>query len=199
MENSENVAPVEVLEQACVSTGAVFSQVGADQLDRTTPCAQWRVRELIDHIIGAVGFFGDLAEWGTSPAGRDWPAWSAAGASAVFDEEARRMVAAFSSPGAMTRIMGLPTGPSSGAEVIEVATGEIFVHGWDLARAVGQPLPPDPGVAAALLASGWPARCDQVRSGDPAPIAPARPVAATAPPLDRLLAHLGRDPNWLSD
>lgn len=197
MVSDEKVSPIAVLESACASTGAVLGRVRPDRLDGATPCSEWRVRDLIDHLVGAVTFFGDLAESGSSPEDEEWPVYSNGDFSALFNEQARRTVAAFAAPGAMTRIMALPTGPTPGAGVIEVATGEIFVHGWDLARAVGKPLPPgEDEVAAALLASGWPALCDQVRSGEALVIAPPVAVAATASPVDRLVAHLGRDPNW---
>jgi hypothetical protein len=73
----------------------------------------------------------------------------------------------------------------------------IFVHGWDLARATGQSLPEDPGVAAWLWGSSWPALSDEVRNEHPSIFAPEIPIAAERPTLDRLLGFLGRDPDWV--
>jgi uncharacterized protein (TIGR03086 family) len=192
---AEQVPQVKVLAQAFASADQVLADVSPAQLDEPTPCAAWRVRDLIDHLIGAAGFFADLAEYGSSPAGREWPSGGDGDFTASFGQQASRTVQAFSAPGAMERIMALPTGPTPGSGVIEVATGEMFVHGWDLARATGQQLA-DHGVAEALLASGWPARCAQVRAGEAPPFEPEITAVATVSPLDRLLAFLGRDPHW---
>ncbi|HXP57351.1 MAG TPA: TIGR03086 family metal-binding protein [Streptosporangiaceae bacterium] len=191
-----SIVSVATLERACASAGAVLAGVRQEQLDGTTPCGEWRVRDLVDHIAGAARFFGDLAEWGASPENQDGPVYSGGDFGASFREQAGRLVAGFSAPGAMERTMALPTGPAPGGQVIEVVTGEMFVHGWDLARATGHAEPADQAVAAALLASHWPALCEQVRPGPPPVFAPAVTVPATAAPADRLVALLGRDPHW---
>ena len=74
--------------------------------------------------------------------------------------------------------------------------GEIFVHGWDLAKSTGQKVPPDQGVADALLSSEWPSMCADVRNGDPSVFAPEIHVPREAPAIDRLVGFLGRDPSW---
>ncbi|MGD0193495.1 MAG: hypothetical protein ABSC35_01380 [Candidatus Dormibacteria bacterium] len=61
----------------------------------------------------------------------------------------------------------------------------------------GQSLPEDPGVAAWLWGSSWPALSDEVRNEHPSIFAPEIPIAAERPTLDRLLGFLGRDPNWV--
>jgi hypothetical protein len=77
-----------------------------------------------------------------------------------------------------------------------VATGEIYVHGWDLAKATSQAMPADKGVADALLFSDWPSMCAEVRGADPSVFAPEVHVAGGAPAIDRLAGLLGRDPGW---
>jgi uncharacterized protein (TIGR03086 family) len=96
----------------------------------------------------------------------------------------------------MERIMALPTGPAPGSRCIQVATGEIFIHGWDLARATGQPMPPGTDIADALLSSDWMQLCDEVRTGDPPVIAAKIDVRHDSPAIDRLAAFLGREPSW---
>lgn len=87
-------------------------------------------------------------------------------------------------------------GRAPGSRCIQVATAEIFVHGWDLARATGQLMPPDAGVADALLSSWWASLCAEVRQNDPPPVAPEIDVPRDAPALDRLTVFLGRNPGW---
>jgi uncharacterized protein (TIGR03086 family) len=176
----------------------MVGNVHRDQLEQPTPCSKWNVADLINHIVGATDFFGDLAEQGVSPDDREWPTYTDGDYVTLFAGKTRRLLEAFSTPGAMDRIMQLPTGPSPGSLVIQVATGEIFVHGWDLARATGQHMPADRGVAEALWASAWPALSAQVRDEHPSVFAPEVPVAGDRSDIDRLVGFLGRDPDWVS-
>ena len=187
---------VELLARACACTGGILANVTRDQLAHPTPCDDWLVHDLINHIVGATDFFADIAEPGSSAEGREWPDYSDGDFIATFGQQASRVVAAFSAPGAMERIMLLPTGPAHGSRCIQVATGEIFVHGWDLAQASGQAMPSDEGVAEALLSSDWLSLCAEVRNGDPSVFAPEIHVSPKAPAADRLAGFLGRDPNW---
>jgi uncharacterized protein (TIGR03086 family) len=191
-------SPLEILRDACRSTASIVDNVPREQLAAATPCSDRTVADLINHIIGATQFFGDLAESGSSPEDEEWPTYTEADYAKLFTDQANRLVDAFAAPGVMDRVMELPTGSSPGSLVIQVATGEIFVHGWDLARATGQPLPPGPGVAEALMASAWPALSDQVRTAHPSVFKPAIAVAADRPAVDRLVGFLGRDPDWTS-
>ena len=189
---------VKVLTRACSSTGSILDHVTPGQLALPTPCSNWPARELINHIVGATRFFADLAEWGSSPEGQDWPNYADADFAASFGEQSRRTVAAFSAPGTMERTMVTPAGPMPGWQCIQVATEEIFVHGWDLAQATGQAVP-DGGVADALLSSEWlMSLCDQVRHDGTAPYAAVIDVPSEAPAADRLAGFLGRDPSWSS-
>jgi uncharacterized protein (TIGR03086 family) len=68
---------------------------------------------------------------------------------------------------------------------------DILVHGWDLAKTIGQPAALDDTLAAHVLAFAEQA----ITPGFRAPrIGPAVPVAADAPLTDRLVAFLGRQP-----
>jgi uncharacterized protein (TIGR03086 family) len=191
-------SPLENLRWACESTRTIVGNVGRDELAKPTPCRDWTVADLINHIVGATQFFADLAASGASPDDEEWPTYTDGEYAAMFIEQTRRLLDGFSTPTAMERVMQLPTSPSPGSLVIQVATGEIFVHGWDLVRATNQQLPADPGVAEWLWASSWPALSDQVRNEHPSIFAPAIPIAAGRPTLDRLLGFLGRDPDWAS-
>jgi uncharacterized protein (TIGR03086 family) len=188
----------EILRRACESTGTIVDNVHRDQLDEATPCGKWNVADLINHIIGATEFFADLGEHGSSPEDAEWPTYTDGDYVTLFASQTRRLLDAFAAPGVMDRIMELPTGPSPGSLVIQVATGEIFVHGWDLGKAAGQPLPSDRRVAQALWASDWPGLSAAVRNEHPSVFAPEVPVAAERPVIDRLVAFLGRNPDWVS-
>ena len=73
---------------------------------------------------------------------------------------------------------------------------ELVVHGWDVARATGQPFSPERQVLdtayhfLGLVASPDAPAGPEVAFGRP------RPVAGDAPLLDRVVALAGRDPAW---
>jgi uncharacterized protein (TIGR03086 family) len=200
-----------LLARACASTRNVLAAVSEEQLAAPTPCSDWTVHDLIVHIVDGTNFWADLAESGEMPDYRSWPDYSGSDFAGDFEGHAARAVAGFAAPGMMDKPMMLPTGPAPGSLAVQVATGEIFVHGWDLATALrgtaaGEPATPssigrhvpamDDGVAAALLLSDWLVLCVQVRGADPAVFAPEiePPEGATA--VDRLAAFLGRDLAW---
>ena len=192
----------DLLTRACASTRSVLAGLTGAQLGQPTPCTEWSVHDLVGHIVGAADFFADLAELGESPEDREWPDYANGDLLAAFDRQAARATVAFAAPGAMDKVMALPTGPSPGSIAAQVATGEIFVHGWDLATAIaagsGRDLQAtlDNGVADALLLSDWMVLCVQARSADPTVFAPEIEPRQGASAANRLAAFLGRDPAW---
>src|SRR5580698_8763177 len=182
---------IKILTGAVASTHRVLQNVPPGALDGTTPCSEWNVADLINHIVGATTFFADLAE-GRDGAGGAADDVTSGDFRAAFDGEARRLVAAFSREGALDRVMMLPSGPDPGSVCIWVAAGEIFAHGWDLAAATGQDTALDPWTAGALLASPWIGLCEQVRRQPSPAIGPALEVPDGAAPADRLARFLGR-------
>jgi uncharacterized protein (TIGR03086 family) len=196
MTSDEQATQVELLTRAFAATSGTLERVTREQFALPTPCDDWQVRDLIEHIVGAAHFFTDVAELGYSPEEQEWPTESDGDFAAAFGRYARRAVVAFSAPGAMERAVALPSGPTTGARAIEVATGEMCVHGWDLAKAVGHVPAADEGVAEGLLASEWIALCAQVRDSDSPPFAPEVRVSREMAASDRLAGFLGRDPGW---
>lgn len=107
----------EPLEQAIATTRAVLTTVSKEQLGDATPCAQWKVSDLINHIVGGQYFFEAGAK-GEPPAAGETD-FSAGDFVAAFDEGAQRSVAAFRADGVMDKMLTLPFGhmpglPSSG-------------------------------------------------------------------------------------
>ena len=45
------------VEEAIASTRSILGNVTADQLDDPTPCASWKVRDVINHVVGAQHYF----------------------------------------------------------------------------------------------------------------------------------------------
>ena len=141
----------EVLQEAFAETEAVLSNVTPDRMDDPTPCASWKIRDLVNHVAGAPTYFAVTAETGTAPDSRETPDLAAGDYQATFEEGAQRAVAAFSAEGAMDKIMKLPFGDLPGAAFVNIASIDTFTHAWDLAKATGQSTDLNPRLAAQLL------------------------------------------------
>jgi uncharacterized protein (TIGR03086 family) len=179
------------LEQAIASTRGVLAGIQPDQLASSTPCASWKVSDVINHIVGGQFFFA-AAVRGESPSGTP-PDFAAGDYLAAFDEGSGACVAAFNADGAMERIVHLPFGDMPGAAFVGVAATDTFVHGWDLARATGQGTDLEPQLAAGLLAGIRPAIQDSFRGADgQAPFGPEQASPAGSSNADQLAAFLGR-------
>ena len=77
-----------------------------------------------------------------------------------------------------------------------VAMDEVLLHGWDLARATGQPYDVTDTDALAVLPVVTPEEGDPDGSTRDGLFGPVVPVPDTAPAFHRTLGLAGRDPDW---
>ena len=172
----------ELIALAAPPTLTVLREIRPDQLTAPTPCSEYDVQGLIGHLV----HWGPaLARAGRHSDGQAPPEPAA---------QIGQVVAAWSVPEAWqgTTTMGGPDelpAPMIGA----MAIGEIVVHGWDLARATGQPVAWDEDLLSFLHDEV--ARTAQL-GREMAAYGTEVPVPADAPLLDRLLGLTGRDPRW---
>ena len=182
---------VEPLEQAIRSTRSVLEGVDRGDLGRSTPCASWKVSDVVNHIVGGQFFFAAALN-GEQPSGEP-PDFSAGDFVADFDRGSAACVAAFSQDGAMERTIHLPFGDMPGAVFVGIASTDTFIHGWDVAKATGQDTDLEPQLAAALLAQVGPALPDSFRGPEgKAAFGPKQEAPEGASNADRLAAFLGR-------
>ncbi len=159
-----------------------------------TPCAAWSVRHLGNHLVGGnVSSVALLTEAETPDRSGDYLGhdWAEAQRSSV-----EALVSAFSQPGVMTRVYRAPAGEVPGAVLLNLRTVEHAVHGWDLAVATGQPVTALNAAAEAMYESSVAllGRLPDLMSRRPFD---ARvDVGSDRQPIDRLVALLGRDPDW---
>ncbi|MGH4024034.1 MAG: TIGR03086 family metal-binding protein [Pseudonocardiaceae bacterium] len=182
----------------------LLNGVTDDQLSASTPCEEYTVADLLEHISGFAIAFRNAATKTTGavdpPAGGASPD-TVSGAGLHPDWRSRiprqldDLVAAWRVPSAwegMTEAGGV-TLP---AEMMgRVALNELVLHGWDLARGTGQSFECDPTSAEACYELIQAATAP----GEGAPeglFGPAVEVASDAPLFDRVLGLGGRDPSW---
>jgi uncharacterized protein (TIGR03086 family) len=171
--------------------------IGPDQWTAPTPCPDWNVRQLLQHVTNGNVIFATIATGERAP-GPITPEeraidWLGADPGAGFRATGKVMHDAFMTPGFLYGRFETPVmGEQSGTTMVHMRMNELLVHGWDLARASGQPaaLPEDLAEGALRL---WQTRlADRPRQG--MPFDEPTPIAGDAPAIDRLAAFLGRKP-----
>ena len=184
----------ETLARAFATTRNVLNNVKVDQLDDPTPCESWKVKDLINHIVGGTYFFAASTSDDQPQGGENGEKdYTAADIVAAFDQGVAAAVAAFDTPGALEKLVTSPFGQMPGAAFMGVASTDTFTHAWDLARATGQDTDLDPELAAMLLAGAKVAIGDGSRGPDGlAPFGPEQPAPVAATEADKLAAFMGR-------
>jgi uncharacterized protein (TIGR03086 family) len=183
--------PVTLLEQIYDHTEGVLAQIGPDQYELPTPCTEWNVRELVNHVIGSVHFMASAVAGDAPPAG-DPPDFTGSKQPArEFRAAADRSLAVWRADGALDGMVHLGPVELPASAALGLNQLDVLTHSWDVAEAIGVDRSMDPPVAEAVLAASQMIISDEMR-GDR--FAPAVPIADDAPAHDRLAAFLGRQP-----
>lgn len=185
--------------RANAASVAVLGTPGATDLDLPTPCADWRLRDLLAHMTtqhhgfaaAARGNGADEESWRPRPLGED-PV--AAYAASVADVDAA-FEALTDADGLVLPEMGTRE-PFPAVQALSFHLVDGIVHAWDLTRTLDVTVDLD----AEVLDAGWQVAAtvpdDERRLAPESPFARAVPVADDAPVLDRIVAALGRSPSW---
>ena len=178
----------------------LVSNVTGAQHAAPTPCPQYQVADLLEHIGTMARAFTAAARKQTGPLTDQQPAGDAARLPADWRTripgDLVTLGEAWSAPDAWvgtTRIAGM----DSPADMVGVTVAdELVVHGWDLARATGQPYQPDPAAVGAARSFLDLFASPDAPAGDDVAFGPARPAPANASAVDQVLSLAGRDPSW---
>ena len=188
------------LGPAAMQLVGLVSRVPDAELGNPTPCPAYTLGDLIDHV-------GGLALAFTAAARKDGGRYAnmrASGDRARLGDDWRgriprdlaALAGAWRDPAAwdgMTRIAG----DDAPAAIIGLsAAGELVVHGWDLARASGQPYHCPPELLRAAHSFLVQFASPDLPAGPEVAFGPSQAVPADAPLLDQVLALAGRDPGW---
>ncbi|WP_241777594.1 TIGR03086 family metal-binding protein [Streptomyces sp. CT34] len=176
--------------------------VRPEQWSWPTPCTEWNVRQLVNHMTrgnlnyvsllhggGAVDFLRlrDTDALGSDPVG-------------AYALSVRECAQAFGETGALQRILDYPLGPVTGQQALAVRITDSTVHTWDLARAINVEDTLDGSLVAWIDE-----HLDEIYTGlteTPTALetthrffaAPEEVLARNASPQMRLLHRMGRTP-----
>jgi uncharacterized protein (TIGR03086 family) len=172
------------------ATGQVIDGIPDDRLDAPTPCTEWTVQQVIEHMTA------NARHYVTTLAGLDPLPVNASPASA-FHTTAAAMADVFTDDKLLETPIVTPGGvPRTGAQIMAIDFLDVFVHGWDIARAVGEDITLDDRLSRTgiEIAEQFPDTPDVRGPGG----AFALPVTAAedAPAGTRLIALLGRSSAW---
>jgi len=184
---------VQDLTAATTVVVTVLRAIPAHDWDRSTPCPDWTVRQLVHHLVVGTDRFATRLGRETTTTTTVPPA-DASGDELIRALEASTVefVDVIQQPGSLPKIIELPIGPVPGQSALDLRVTETITHGWDLSHALGRPFAFDPEAVERAIAfsatalESVPER--EVRFGTP------RPVAEGANAQDRLAALLGRQP-----
>ncbi|MFN8028302.1 MAG: TIGR03086 family metal-binding protein [Acidimicrobiia bacterium] len=184
---------MEALSRADAQFARVIGEVTVDDLDRPTPCEGWDVRALLNHVVGGnrmsvVALEGGsrddvLAVFGDDLLADDYLV--------AYQDSAADQLAAFEEDGALAGMVHHPIGEVPAAQLLQFRIGDLTLHSWDLARAIGADETVDPALAAYVLAALLPMG-DHIKEVGVFGEGPSGTVPDDAPDQQRLLDLAGR-------
>lgn len=172
---------LDLLAPCYRDTGDVLAAIPADRWDAPSPCAEWSVRQVADHLVDALDYFATTVSGTVSGT----PARRPADLLDAYRDATRRCLEAFGRPGALAADHPFADETQPGWVIANVSLSESLVHGWDLATGAGLPYTPAPAAVAAV--AGFAAGASR-----PDLFADPVPVPADAPQFVTLLGRLGR-------
>jgi uncharacterized protein (TIGR03086 family) len=181
------------LDRSRVEFRRVLAGVTHEHWELATPCDEWDVRALVNHVLGGNVRYTMLLH-GAPPdeiAATRSVDHIGDDALASFDTSAAEVTAAFEETGALERTVHHPAGDRSGLDLLWLRVAEWTIHAWDLARAIGaeERLPSD------LVEFVHAFMAPQVDAWRTAGVfAEAVPVPTDADLQSQLLALTGRTP-----
>ncbi len=184
-------AIIDRLARASAFTGDVIGGIPAGQWTAPTPCTDWSVRDVVNHLVGMNLVFVALFEESAMPA-READRLGADPAGA-YRRSAAALLAAAALPGVLERSQATPLGVATGADRLQWRIVDLLTHGWDLIQATGIAADPPDDVARQALTFAQAQLPGQPRAGR---FADPQPIRADAPAIDRLAAFTGRPVPW---
>ena len=177
--------------QVCRTFGDEVSAIG-DHWQAQSPCTEWDARGVLEHVIGFhdVLLLRPLAAKPQRPKGDPVGRWAVT--VAALDQ-------VLNQPGLFDGVVDVPAignNPPSqidAARIVPLLSLDVFVHTWDLGRAAGHEVTLDPELCRTFLES---LPSDDTALSKTGMYGSPRPVPTRSDAQAKLLAGMGRDPDW---
>ena len=197
MTHTSTPAPATDRRRALVAAydhaAQVVAGVRPDQLTSPTPCPDYDVAALVDHLVGAGWRAVELGR-GTTPTGEEFPHVDLADAPRQLRRAGRETTAVWTAD-RLTATTTMPWGEAyTGSTLVDMYLSELVAHAWDLAVATGREPGCDPDLATAALTAARamlrPEYRDAMGVGNP--FGAEQPAGDRATDLERFAAFMGR-------
>lgn len=177
-----------LFERGTAWTAERVAGIRLNQLRSPTPCDEWTVRDVVNHLIGVLNMFTEATKGGAlGPPPRGTPPDVAGDDPAsAYDEARASTIAAY-------RAAARGEGTAIGPRTLGVAFVDQLVHGWDIAVATGQDarFPDDLAEAAFGMIDG---QIEPAARGPGKIFKDAVPVPVDSSAQDKLIGYTGRHP-----
>jgi uncharacterized protein (TIGR03086 family) len=189
------------LDPATERVCALIDELPEQDLGRPTPCTEYTIGDVLDHLAGVTVAFGGAAVKATGDSSTMGPWGDAAHLEpdwrTSLPQRLRDQAKAWRNPEAWTGTAQVGGQQQPGEVTGIILLGELVVHGWDLSQGACLPFEVDSAGLVPLhnlIRQAFGPAADPVARGSA--FQPAVPVPADASMLDQTLGLLGRDPAW---
>jgi uncharacterized protein (TIGR03086 family) len=184
-------APQQALTAVAVMTPLVHG-TSAEALADPTPCREWTVRDLINHVTGGGYMFATCLRGGTVDPSAAPGDIVGDDHLAAYDAGIREFESALAATDDLSQPVSLPFATIPADMALRIAAADLLVHAWDLATATGQPFEPPTDFVESVTPFYVQFIGPELRDGNT--FAAAVEPGPEASPIDRLVAYTGRNP-----
>jgi uncharacterized protein (TIGR03086 family) len=147
----ENIATLH--RKALEYTGEVVAGIAPGDWSLPTPCQEWDVRELANHLVSGNLWAAELARGRTIDEVGERLDGDVLGSDPgrSYRESSEAAASAFEAPGALDAPCAVSYGPVPGHVYAGHRYVDVLIHGWDLASATKQDTTMDPELVRACI------------------------------------------------
>lgn len=140
--SSEDVDDLAILARVSSDFEILCRSIGEDQWSLPTPCTEWNLEDLVDHVTGGNRFTilvlnGATAEEAMAETIKSFDESHEPRTAAL--ESIKAQLLAFGKPGVLDRRCNHVAGELTGREVLRIRLHELIIHTWDIGQAVNPP------------------------------------------------------------
>lgn len=184
---------IDAFDAAFAEWDRLVHEVRDEQWENPTPCTDWNVRDLVNHLVGEHLWAPHLLNGETTAEVGDRYAGDVLGDApvAAWERAGGASWSAFHRKGSLRGDVHVTGGKIPATDYAWQMTSDLTVHGWDLAQGIGRRSRMRDELADAVHAHVEPQAASWQQAGI---FDPPVPVPDDVVPQDRLVALLGRHP-----